>query len=105
MDRGQVDPHLLKLAYASLRVTLPSLPISFLIVRNLVRGVADQFFCRAGSQDILEFFARVLVILHAGRPSQQRDDPQTSPASRLDSVPAFLCTQFHAVRNDFVAWR
>ena len=49
-ERGPVDPHFLKLAYASFRVSLPSLSISFLIVRNLVRGVADQFFFRLEGQ-------------------------------------------------------
>ena len=46
--RGEIDAHFLKLAEACLGVTFASLPISFLVVLNLVRGVVDQFLRSLG---------------------------------------------------------
>ena len=42
----KLNASLLELAYVSLRVTLPRLPIPSLVVLKLVRGVVDQFFSR-----------------------------------------------------------
>ena len=42
----KLNAPLVQLAYASLRVTLPCLPIPSLVVLKLVRGVVDQLFSR-----------------------------------------------------------
>ena len=45
---GEFDADFLELAYASLGVTLPGLPISFLVIRKSVCSVVNQLLGRLG---------------------------------------------------------